>query len=280
MFPPVDTRSPTAVEAAVQAVYQAVFPEGDRTFVRRAFQWAGDAFKGKYAEYQHIDARYHDLEHTLQGTLCMMRLLGRRAAVDAAPALDRRTFELGLLGILLHDTGYLKVQGDDEGTGAKYTLVHVRRSCEFASRLLAEKGFGVDDIVAVQQMIRCTGVNVNLRSIPFASEPVRVAGFALGTSDLLGQMAADDYIDKLPILFEEFRESAEANRDAGAGVTFESADALMRQTPAFWRKYVLPKIENEFGGIHRYLNDPHPDGPNQYVDRVEANIRRLEAALV
>lgn len=280
MFPPVDTRSPTAVEAAVQAVYQTVFPEGDRTFVRRAFQWTGDAFKGKYAEYQHIDARYHDLEHTLQGTLCMMRLLGRRAAVNAEPVLDRHTFELGLLGILLHDTGYLKVKGDDEGTGAKYTLVHVHRSCEFASRLLAEKGFGVDDIVAVQQMIRCTGVNVNLASIPFVSDSVRVAGFALGTSDLLGQMAADDYVDKLPILFEEFRESAEANRGRGSGVTFESADALMRQTPAFWRKYVRPKIENEFGGMHRYLNDPYPDGPNQYIDRVEANIRGLEAELV
>ena len=57
-------------------------------------------------------------------------------------------------------------------------------------------------------MIRCTGVNAALSVIPFQSEMEKVAGFALGTADLLGQMAAEDYVDKLPILYAEFAEAA------------------------------------------------------------------------
>jgi hypothetical protein len=37
------------------------------------------------------------------------------------PPLTARMFELGVIAILLHDTGYLKKQDDYEGTGAKYT---------------------------------------------------------------------------------------------------------------------------------------------------------------
>src|SRR5690606_10931 len=103
--------------------------------------------------------------------------------------------ELGLLAILMHDTGYLKRRDDTGGTGAKYTLIHVERSMEFAAELLRENHFTDSEINAVQNMIRCTGVNVNLAAIPFQSEEERIAGFALGTADLLGQMAAKDYVD-------------------------------------------------------------------------------------
>jgi len=83
-----------------------------------------------------IDAHYHDLEHTLQGVLCMARLLRRRAALNLSPAIPQRTFELGMLAILTHDTGYLKKLGDSGGTGAKYTLIHVDRSIEFAGEFM------------------------------------------------------------------------------------------------------------------------------------------------
>ena len=86
---------------------------------------------------------------------------------NANPTLTKKMFELGLLAILLHDTGYLKERDDTEGTGAKYTLIHVNRSMEFAAQLLSEKRFKKNEIQAVQNMIRCTGVNVDLTGIPF-----------------------------------------------------------------------------------------------------------------
>ena len=46
----------------------------------------------------------------------------------------------------------------------------------------------------------------------------------------------------------------------------------MQKTPAFWEKYVLPKLDRDFAGLHQFLNDPYPSGPNYYLDRIEANI--------
>src|SRR5678816_2591287 len=117
----VDTRNPAEVEKAVYEVYRRLFPDGDRSFVPRAFEWARQCFSGRFDDYQAIDARYHDFEHTLQGTLCLARLLGGRHVAQAEPVIPRRGFELCLLAILLHDTGYLKKRSDSTGTGAKYT---------------------------------------------------------------------------------------------------------------------------------------------------------------
>lgn len=244
------------------------------------FRWATGWFEGTYLDYQRIDAHYHDLEHTLQGVLCMARLLRGRQAQRAEPLLTRRMFELGILAILLHDTGYLKRRGDTDGTGAKYTLTHVDRSIEFAGELMRAHNFSAEEILAVQNMIRCTGVNVKLDAIRFQDDLERTVGFCLGTADLLGQMAAVDYVDKLPILYLEFAEAAHYN--AGkmkAGGFFNSAEDLIQKTPIFWENYVQSKINREFLGLYRFLNDPYPDGPNAYLDRIEANVARIRREL-
>ena len=107
-----------------------------------------------------------------------------------------------------------------------------------------------------------------------------MCGHALATGDLLGQMAADDYTDKLPILYDEF---AEAVRHDGGNTDvighFIDALDLIRRTPAFWRSYVLPKLDRDLGGLHRFLNHPFPDGPNWYVQRIDANVKKLQAQL-
>jgi hypothetical protein len=280
MFPPVDTNDPTEVQVEVQAAYLALFPAGDPLFVPRVFGWTIECFTGNYADFQAIDARYHDLEHTLQGTLCMARLLRGRHRARAQPPLTPRMFQLGLLGILLHDTGYLKKRDDTEGTGAKYTVTHVNRSAEFSARLLGEKGFAATDIRSVQNMIRCTGVDAALSVIPFQSELEKIVGHALGTADLLGQMAADDYVDKLPILYDEFAEAARHTKEKQHFIAmFSSAADLMLKTPDFWNNYVQLKLDRDFSGLHRYLNDPYPNGTNYYITQIERNMARLRSHL-
>ena len=276
MILPVATKDPTVVEGHVQAAYLAMYPGGDLFFVPRVFGLAIECFTGHYADYQAVDARYHDFEHTLQGTLCMARLLHARQRANALPPLTERSFQLGIIGILLHDTGYLKKHDDTEGTGAKYTTTHVNRSADFAAQLLAGKGFSPADIAAVQSMIRCTGVDAVLSKIPFPGEPEKMLGHALATADFLGQMAADDYVDKLPILYAEFAEAARYDGGHTDFISkFRGAGDLVHRTPAFWYEFVLPKLDRDFGGLHRFLNEPYPDGPNEYVRRIEANIRRI-----
>jgi hypothetical protein len=276
MFVAVDTRDLPAVQSEVQSIFQALFPEANGSFIPDAFEWTEEWFTGRYPGYQAIDARYHDLEHTLQGTLGLARIFRGRHFAGVRPILTPKAFELGLFAILMHDTGYLKRVEDTEGTGAKYTATHVRRSGEFARQFLSEKGYNASDTHSVQNMIRCTGVNVDLSTIPFTSELDRVVGFALGTADLLGQMAATDYVEKLPVLYAEFAEAAAfAGSDSVKSIIFPSAEDLMRNTPGFWQHYVVPKIERDFGGLYRFCADPYPDGPNFYIDAIEANISKL-----
>lgn len=276
----VNTKDVVAVSREVQMAYLQMFVDANPAFVPSVFAWASDCFQGQYRDYQAIDARYHDFEHTLQGTLCFARLLHGYVDAGIQPRLTQRSFELGLLAILLHDTGYLKRQGDNEGTGAKYTLTHVQRSVDFAENLLVERGFPAEEIKSVQNMIRCTGVNVILSSIPFANPVEERVGFALGTADLLGQMAADDYVDKLEILYEEFAESAAFNggRYSNAGM-FSSADDLKSKTPVFWDNYVVPKIDKDFLGLYRYLGRPSSSTENYYIQKIRANMLRLRPAL-
>lgn len=281
MYPNIDTKDTHAVQACINSIYRELYPNGNPAFISDAFSWAVQCFSGNYKNYLAIDARYHDLEHTMQGALCMARLLHGRSLAGASPQVPQGMFELGTIAILLHDTGYLKKREDLEGTGAKYTLVHVTRSTELAAELLREKGFAWNEIKAVQNMIRCTGVNVDLASIPFQSDLERLLGFALGTADLLGQMAAPDYIEKLPILYNEFEESAAFNKSAtsGGGNMFSSAEDLMRKTPGFWQFYVLPKINKDFLGLYQFLAEVHPNKENWYIQRIEENIASLQTQL-
>ena len=269
-----DTRDALAVENRVHSDYRRMFGEKGQDFVSQAFAWARDCFTGRLPNYLPIDARYHDFEHTLQGTLCLSTLLRGRAEAGEKPALDGEHFGLGLLAILLHDTGYLKRRGDREGTGAKYTLTHVSRSCEFAEEFLRQKGYPDARIKAIQNMICCTGVEAEPTSIQFRSELERIIGFALGSADLLGQMAAPDYVEKLPILFEEFVEAA---RFAGKSVmasTFSSAEELMSKTPAFWENFARPRLERDFRGLYRFLAEPPRHKSRQQVREPWAPQRR------
>jgi len=277
MFPAADTKDPAAIEREVRAIHGELFPGTNDYRIVRAFEWLLGWFEGRSPGYLRLDVAYHDLEHTLQGTLCLMQLLRGRHRAGIEPVLTEDLFELTLLAILMHDTGYLKRTFDVQGTGAKYTLTHVRRSAEFAHEFLTAHGYPERDIIVVQDMIRCTGVNIDLSSIPFSTELERTLGSALGTADLLGQMAADDYVEKLPVLYLEFAEAMKFSAGHGANaITFKSATDLMRNTPAFWRHYVWPKINEDFGQVYRFLNEPYPDGPNEYINRVRANIALIE----
>src|SRR5204863_7908102 len=69
MFREIDTKNVEAVRKEVTTIYQSIFPGAGTDFIAKAFGWAEDCFAGRHAEYQAIDAKYHDFEHTLQVTL-------------------------------------------------------------------------------------------------------------------------------------------------------------------------------------------------------------------
>ena len=97
MYSPVVTKDPTAVEVEVQSAFLTLFPNGGALFVPQVFGWAIECFTGAYEDYAAVDARYHDFEHTLQGTLCLARLLRGRYEANTQPPLTQRMFQLQTL---------------------------------------------------------------------------------------------------------------------------------------------------------------------------------------
>jgi hypothetical protein len=270
----VDTKDINAVCEECDRIYRSTYGDADGEFMSWACGWFQFIFSGQYKDYLPIDVPYHDREHTMQGLLCLVRLLHGRCEAGAEPPVPRRGFELGVLAILLHDSGYLKYKEDVDGTGAKYTLVHVDRSRKFAKGFLSEQGCTASEIEAVRNMILCTSTDLNISDIPFSSPVERTVGCALATADLIGQMSADDYVDRLPQLYAEFKESYDYFGERAQCLYYGSAEALIANTPQFWESYVKPKLEQSCGGLYRFLAEPYPDGENVYLSRIQANIDR------
>ena len=274
MLPPGDTKNSRAVADHLGEIFRRTYPGKQPALIDRVATTVIDMFTGAHPAYHPIDLAYHDLEHTLQATLCMALLLeGNYRATDGWP-LSPRQFELGIVSALLHDVGYLKLRSDTEGTGAKYTYCHVLRSAAFAASYLPSVGVDEGEISGVLGAINCTGAAKQIGRLHFRDDTERFIGCALATADYLGQMAAPDYPDELEILYREFCESDDYAHVPAERRIFRSASDLQARTPDFWRKLVLPKLTHDFQAVYRFLG--LPDGTNPYLDAVARNIAIIE----
>jgi hypothetical protein len=275
----IDTEQPQEVAQAVKAVFGKVWGDGSFALLDRVFTDVTDMFEGRHPGYQAIDMEYHDYEHTLQATLCLTHLLEGRALTDDTPVLEARDWELAVIAVLMHDTGFLKKKGDNSGTGAKYTFVHERRSCDFARHYLPQLGLSPGEMEDVCSAIMCTGPRSKIGEVAFRCMEARLMAYFLVTADYISQISAKDYLDKLPRLYAEFEESFTYNRIPPEDRPYNSLRQLLEMTPGFWAGYVLPVLNEKVGGVYRYLS---PKGrPNPYMLAAEANVaelmRRLEA---
>ena len=277
MLPPFDTISVPAAAQATRAAFSEMFPGVQPQITTKVFGAVEAMFAGRYLDYQPIDTPYHDLEHTLRVVVCFVRIFEGRHHAGIEPRISPRQFELGVTAALFHDTGYLKLRADLEGTGAKYTFTHVLRSCAVASSYLPTAGVSLDELDGVLGAIRCTNSSTNIRRLHFQNPIEGIIGCAVATADYLGQMSAPDYLADLPLLFAELEESDNFAGVPAAQRPFRSVDELIEKTPHFWRTSVLPKLDNELIGLFRFLATPYPDGPNTYLEAVEHNIAMIAA---
>lgn len=246
----------------------------DDRMVDAVMDLAGDLFAGRVWHYQPIDLLYHDLAHTAQASHCYLAHVEGYLRAEGLSSVPRE-LELGLAAILFHDTGFLKARGDDHGTGAKYTHSHVLRSSALAASILPELGMDRGEIEDIVGMIRCTGLQGRPDRSTFSSELSRTAACMVATADYLGQMAAPEYVDRLPCLFAEFEEADNYSRVPKSKRMFASASQLIAGTAGFWQNFVRPRLETEFSGVYRYLALPAPARRNPYIDAVELNIARV-----
>lgn len=253
------------------------FPDASTTFLEQVFEKIQDLFEGRYPGYQQSDTAYHDFIHTCRASVAVTRILDGHLKSGQEPVVGWREFELVIAATLLHDSGFIKQSDDTPGTGAKYTLTHVKRSEEFAATFLPEFGVTADEIRLVQLVIDCTGIAVNVEYLPFKDDQERFLGWVLGTGDILGQMAAPDYPESLYGLFKEFAEAAAYSNANGSWIEdYSSAEDLMKKTRNFYEGYVQWMLQTQWGGVHEALLHHFGNGKNHYIERVEANIEDIE----
>ena len=260
----VNTKDPDQTHMEVKRIYNNLFGLALIDKVDYTLEEVVKLFDGRYPGYQRCDTKYHDLEHVLQAYLAMARMFD--GLIRQNPAKVSKEFVvLGLISALLHDTGYIKEKGDIEGTGAKYTLIHIERSNQFMEKFLPQLSFTPREIQQAQNIVSCTGLprTVDLAKINFTSEEEKISGYVLGTADLLGQMSDPDYVEKLPILYEEYKE--------GGVPGYNSAQDLIEQTPKFFEDYVIKLFTEDFHSVYQFAA-VHFGGKDLYMEGIKKNI--------
>ncbi len=265
----IETKEPNDTNKEVRKIYENLFGLALFDKVEYALNDVVKLFDGKYPGYQKCDTGYHDLEHTLQAYLAMARIFDGLIRKDPTKA-SKEIVILGLISILLHDTGYIKEEWDTEGTGAKYTLKHVDRSEEFTGKYLPKLGFNPLQIQQAQNMVSCTGLAVDLAKFNFTSQEEEVVGYISGTADYLGQMSDPNYLEKLPILYEEFKE--------GGVPGYASAQDLIEKTPEFFEGFVMKVLREDFHSVYQFASN-HFGGKNLYIEGIKRNIESLKNSL-
>jgi hypothetical protein len=279
MPPDVDFDSAPAVEGFVRERFAALYPGCSDRWLRRVFADVEDLFEGRNPAYLAADLRYHNLRHTLMATTCMAVLLEGMNCAHGDQRIEVRDFELGIAGVLMHDSGYMKLRSDTEGTGAKYTFCHILRSCAFAASYLPQVGVSEIEVENVMSAINCTGPNAEISRLRFRDPVSRIVGCALATADYVGQLADPIYPDKLGELYGEFHESDLFANIPPERRLFRSEEELVAKTPAFWHSFVKPKLDNDFQAVYRFLERPPGSGRNDYMDAIESNFATIEARI-
>jgi len=278
--PHLKATSPEETLQLVCRIFRNHFSSISTEFIAVACGEVQRAFAGTYPGYQRCDTAFHDFTHTCQAAVATARIFDGHLKSRRPPALTRRDFELGITGILLHDIGFLKEVGDDSGTGAKYTHVHVDRSISFAEKFLSRLGASPDESRLVQLAIRCTAVDGDMNALAFRDERERFIGSALATGDILGTMAAPDYPERLPSLYREFAEAAACGQlGPGENGRYQNADDLLRRTRDFYQNRVRRMLDQQWRQVYRALEYHFGDGRDHYLPAIDMNLTRIDEIL-
>jgi hypothetical protein len=268
---------------AIHDSFSRLYPGMPIRVLRQAFEDFDRLFRGRMPGYLGCDTVYHDIQHTLDMTLALGRLIeGHDVSVGSGDRLGAPRAILGVIASLFHDAGYIRHARDElRRNGAEFTRSHVTRSAQFIDRYLNQVGLGAASGIA-RQIVHYTGYEVRLDQIQVIADKDRKLGHLMGTADLLAQMADRCYLEKCrDRLYPEFVLGGIAVwRDPSGQVNtrYRSGLDLLRQTPAFFRQVCEPRLEQSFEGAYRYM-DAVFDGRNPYMVAIERNVFYLERVL-
>jgi len=271
----INTTDPQIVNDEIDRIYLDLYPSAPTGQLDRAFRDLTRLYQGEFPGYRPCDTAYHDVQHVLDVTLAMARLIDgyERARIGTQPFGDS-LFRLGVITALFHDIGYLRrVKDQMHKNGAEYTLTHVSRGSHFLKDYLPKIGMAeMADIAA--ELIHFTGYETPLGKINVPSPIYRLLGSMLGSADIIAQMSDRCYLEKCrDRLYPEFVAGGIAikrNPEGVEQVVFASGEDLVIKTPGFFRG-ATKRLDIDLGGCHSYAQQ-HFGGQNLYLEELNKNI--------
>lgn len=277
----VNTTEPLGVSEEVCRIYRDLYQQDAPGNLPQAFADLGRLYRGELPGYRECDTDYHDIQHVLDVTLGMARLMDGCVRATDARTITERLFRFGIITALYHDCGYIRHRKDTKhANGAEYTATHVSRGARFLEEYFPKIGMA-DLAQAAARTIHFTGYEMPVDKIRVGPE-FRLIGSLLGSADILAQMADRCYLEKCyDRLYPEFVRGGIArkrHRDGSEEVIFASAADLIFKTPRFYQG-ATKRLKQDLGGCYNYI-EQHFGGQNIYFDELEKNINHARSIAV
>ena len=266
---------------AVQQLFQNQFPSSSFDPLWIAFHDFERLYLGSNPDYYAVDTSYHDIQHSLDMTLALARLIvGHERTVEARDRLGAERAQFAIVAALFHDAGYIrhKERDRDAVNGAVFTATHVSRSGAYLEQYLPTIGLGAFARVA-SRVVHFTGYEVPLDEIELDDPRDTAAGHLLGTADLIAQMADRCYLEKCrDRLYPEFvlGNIAVSSQATGSRATYRSGRDLLHKTLDFYQKSAQYRLDRCFNGAFRFLEAVFEDNRNPYLEFIGKNLTFLD----
>jgi hypothetical protein len=269
-----NTTDPRAVKDEIDRICLALYPSAPTTVLDIAFGDFTRLYRGEYPGYHACDTPYHDMQHVLDVTLAMARLIDGYERTPGTEPFGYPLFRLGVITALFHDVGYVRERNDRTSkNGAEYTRTHVSRGAQFLRDYLPKIGIPeVADIAAA--LIHFTGYETPVSQIEVPAPVYKLLGCILGSADIIAQMSDRCYLEKCrDRLYPEFVAGGLTTSRTPEGteqVMYASAEDLVNKTPLFFEG-ASRRLEVDLGGCYKYAQK-HFGGQDLYLEHLSKNI--------
>ena len=254
-----------------------------RSRCRTAFADFERLFSGQFPGYFGCDTVYHDMQHSLDDTLAMARLL---AGYDRTHAPDQRLGgDRALMGLVSRCSTTPATSARPTTrciATARNSRARTSAAARTCSSATCRRSAWASWVPVATQIIHFTGYEVPFDQIRLDDPRDRKVGHLLGTADMMAQMSDRCYLEKCrDRLYPEFVLGGVAisrSADGDLKVVYGSGLDVLRQTPKFFADTMRTRLDGEFGGAYRCVEALY-GGRNPYMDAIEGHLAYLEQVL-
>ena len=251
------------------ALAEQICPEADCTLVRHVHRDVTAIFSGRYPGFEASITEYHNLRHTHSVVLATIRLF--HGLYHENNRLPHDLILQGLLSAYFHDSGMLPQSTDEVENDTGYTIHHEKRSIAILDLYLKTNNFPEEYRTNCATIIKYTMLDWEAEHDSVSDSELRLCGQVVGTADLLAQMADRYYVESLPLLFQEHRNSG-IDRHT-------SAIDLMRSTLKFHEQVIKRRLDQTLGNLapamRTHFRIRWQIDSNIYLDNINLNLDYL-----